>query len=241
MNSGPIAACAHIKSLLLPGLLTLGSIAAALSISLAPPASGPVAAVFPPWWAAARSMLAAANAGSVVRFGTNFVVIVVPDVRHPAAALRGRRRLVRRQPATAGRLRRRETARKSFMKNDLSALRDTVSRVMVPVLWCHVPLAAGIAWLAGNGWLWPGAMAAVIAAVATAAWLRDQAGLATRLTIGVALMGMVSIMVAACAGHPSADRPSHVLFRRIGGAGGLLRPLTSFWPPPRWRPWIISP
>jgi hypothetical protein len=88
MNSGPIAACAHIKSWLLPGLLTLGSIAAALSISLAPPASGPVAAVFPPWWAAARSMLAAANAGSVVRFGASFVVIVVPDVRHPVAALR---------------------------------------------------------------------------------------------------------------------------------------------------------
>jgi methyl-accepting chemotaxis protein len=86
------------------------------------------------------------------------------------------------------------------MKNDLTTLRDTVSRVMVPVLWCHVPLAAGIAWLAGNGWLWPGAMAAAIAAVATAAWLQDQAGLATRLTIGVALMGMVAIMVAASAG-----------------------------------------
>jgi methyl-accepting chemotaxis protein len=86
------------------------------------------------------------------------------------------------------------------MKNDLTSLRDTVSRVMVPVLWCHVPLAAGIAWLAGNGWLWPGAMVAAVAAIATAAWLRDPSGSATRLTIGVALMGIVSIMVAACAG-----------------------------------------
>jgi methyl-accepting chemotaxis protein len=86
------------------------------------------------------------------------------------------------------------------MKNDLTALRDTVSRVMVPVLWVHVPLAAGIGWWAGNSGLWPGAMAAAIAAVATAAWLRDPTGSATRLTIAVALMGMVSIMVAACAG-----------------------------------------
>jgi cytochrome oxidase Cu insertion factor (SCO1/SenC/PrrC family) len=86
------------------------------------------------------------------------------------------------------------------MNNDLAALRDTVSRMMVPLLWCHVPLAAGIGGCAGNGWLWPGAMAAAIAAVATAAWLRDPAGPATRLTIGVALMGMVSILVAACAG-----------------------------------------
>ena len=88
MSSWPAAASVHVKTWLVPVLLTVGSIAAALSISLTPPASGPVAAVFPPWWAAARSMLAAANAGSVVRFGANFVVIVVPDVRHPVIALR---------------------------------------------------------------------------------------------------------------------------------------------------------
>jgi hypothetical protein len=69
-------------------MLTAGSMLAALSISMTPPSSGPVAAIFPPWWATARAMLAAANAGSVVRFGAPFVVIVVPDVPHPAAALR---------------------------------------------------------------------------------------------------------------------------------------------------------
>ncbi len=88
MSSRPEAASVHIRNWLLPGLLALGSIAAALSISLTPPASGPVAAIFPPWWAAARAMLAAANAGSVVRFGAPFVVIVVPDVQHPVTALR---------------------------------------------------------------------------------------------------------------------------------------------------------
>jgi hypothetical protein len=29
------------------------------------------------------------------------------------------------------------------MKNDLSDLRDAVSRALVPALWCHVPIAAG--------------------------------------------------------------------------------------------------
>jgi hypothetical protein len=63
-------------------------VVAAFSISLTPPTSGPVAAVFPPWWTAGRALLAAAKAGPVVRFGASFVVIVVPDVRHPVSALR---------------------------------------------------------------------------------------------------------------------------------------------------------
>jgi len=65
------------------------------------------------------------------------------------------------------------------MNNNLAHLRDSVSRAMVPALWCHVALAAGIA------------------AVATAAWLVAPSSAATRLTIAVALIGMVSIILAA--------------------------------------------
>ncbi len=88
------------------------------------------------------------------------------------------------------------------MKDQLSTLRDTVSRVMVPVLWCHIPLAAGIGWLSGNNWLLLGAIAAAIAGVATVAWMRAPSNLSTRLTIAVALIGMVSIILAACRGSP---------------------------------------
>jgi hypothetical protein len=44
------------------------------------PASGPVAAVFPPWWDGMRSVNAAAEAGSVLRLGPlSFVVLMVPE------------------------------------------------------------------------------------------------------------------------------------------------------------------
>jgi hypothetical protein len=58
-----------------------------------PPASGLVALIFPPWWDATKSMLAATADGSVVRFGAlPFIVVVAPDVsagqiRHSGAWL----------------------------------------------------------------------------------------------------------------------------------------------------------
>jgi hypothetical protein len=72
----------------LPALFGAVSLAGALAINLLPPASGPVAALFPPWWSGARSLTGASAAGAVVRFGWPFVVIVVPQVSHPFAVLR---------------------------------------------------------------------------------------------------------------------------------------------------------
>jgi len=60
--------------LVLVVLLPLG---VALAAQCAPPAKGPVAAVFPPWWDAGSSFAAAAAAGPVIRFGAApFIVIV---------------------------------------------------------------------------------------------------------------------------------------------------------------------
>ena len=43
-------------------------------------ASGPVTAVFPPWWDARRAVEAAASGGAVLRLGgTAFAVLVLPD------------------------------------------------------------------------------------------------------------------------------------------------------------------
>jgi hypothetical protein len=72
----------------LPLLLCVGSLIGALAINLLPPASGPVAVLFPPWWTGAQSLIGASEAGPVVRFGLPFVVVVVPRVRHPFAVLR---------------------------------------------------------------------------------------------------------------------------------------------------------
>jgi hypothetical protein len=74
---------------LLPVVLGLGSLIGALGLSMQPPASGLVALFFPPWWGAAKSMLAAAADGSVVRFGAlPFIVIIAPDSDAPAGQIR---------------------------------------------------------------------------------------------------------------------------------------------------------
>jgi hypothetical protein len=64
------------------------SLAAALSLALAPPAQGPVAALFPPWWNATQSLSAAAGAGAIIRFGAlPSIIIVQPAGQGGAAAL----------------------------------------------------------------------------------------------------------------------------------------------------------
>lgn len=63
-----------------PALLCFASLLVALVLGAMPARSGPVAAVFPPWWGAARSLARAAEAGPVVRFGAaGFVVVVAAD------------------------------------------------------------------------------------------------------------------------------------------------------------------
>ncbi|MDE2197388.1 MAG: hypothetical protein KGJ41_00085 [Rhodospirillales bacterium] len=60
-------------------LLPLG---VALGAQYAPAATGPVAALFPPWWTARHAFAAAGAAGPVLRLGgLPFIVIVAPDDR----------------------------------------------------------------------------------------------------------------------------------------------------------------
>ena len=68
----------------LPVALGALSLMAALVLSLQPRPSGPVALLFPPWWNAMRSVVAAASVGSVIRLGAvPFIVVVQPDRRRP--------------------------------------------------------------------------------------------------------------------------------------------------------------
>jgi hypothetical protein len=65
---------------LLPILLGLGSLAGSIALTAQPPAAGPVALIFPPWWNAARSALAASSAGAIIRFGAvPFIVVIMPN------------------------------------------------------------------------------------------------------------------------------------------------------------------
>ncbi|WP_297488308.1 hypothetical protein [Acidocella sp.] len=64
---------------LLPVALALGGLFAAAWLQLRPPAQGPLALVFPPWWSGTRAMLAAAPAGAILRFGAwPSIVIIAP-------------------------------------------------------------------------------------------------------------------------------------------------------------------
>lgn len=69
--------------------VAVGSLLAAGAVSLGPPPNGPIAAIYPPWWSATRSLLAAAAGGMPVRFGaTGFVVVVVPGAPDATRLLR---------------------------------------------------------------------------------------------------------------------------------------------------------
>jgi hypothetical protein len=63
------------------GLMAVLPLGVALGAQAVPPAGGPVAAVFPPWWQATRVFAAAGTAGPVARFGALPVIVVVatPD------------------------------------------------------------------------------------------------------------------------------------------------------------------
>lgn len=84
--------CKALERLLtwVPGVtLAVITMLAAGTVSHGPRPGGPIAALYPPWWSASQSLLAAAAGGLPVRFGaTGFVVIVVPETQDAARLLR---------------------------------------------------------------------------------------------------------------------------------------------------------
>ncbi|SIR58397.1 MULTISPECIES: methyl-accepting chemotaxis protein [Acidiphilium] len=81
------------------------------------------------------------------------------------------------------------------MTDDLIRIRQMASRLMLPLLWLHVPVIGLVAWLAGNDWTGAGALAFLIDAVMTGAWMLYPTAKSTRLTIAVAYIAMVSLIV----------------------------------------------
>jgi methyl-accepting chemotaxis protein len=84
---------------------------------------------------------------------------------------------------------------------DLAMLRDTTSKVLLAVLWLHVPIAVSIGLMRGTGWLMPAAVLTLMALAATLSWRSAGNALSTRLIVAVALMGGVSMLVYQLTGH----------------------------------------
>jgi methyl-accepting chemotaxis protein len=86
--------------------------------------------------------------------------------------------------------------------DDLENLRETTSKMLLAVLWVHVPLAMLIGLLRGNDWMMPVALMAAMALAATLSWRAANNALSTRLVFAVALMGDVSLLVYLLSGNP---------------------------------------
>src|SRR5215475_15703716 len=86
--------------------------------------------------------------------------------------------------------------------DDLANLRDTTSKLLIAVLWIHVPIAMAVGMMRGMDWLMPALLMTAMAIAATASWRFAGNGLSTRLIFGVAVMGDVSVLVFQFQGHP---------------------------------------
>lgn len=93
-----------------------------------------------------------------------------------------------------------DTTTGSLKSKNLDGLRAAASRGLLALLWLHVPLNLGVALLLGNPWQAPGCMAIGFAGMATLCWWQTGSSLTTRLTVAVAVIGMVSLLVYQLSG-----------------------------------------
>ena len=86
-------------------------------------------------------------------------------------------------------------------RDDLAVLRETASKILLAVLWLHVPIALLIGLARGADWLLPAAFVTAMALAATMSWRMSGNGPSTRLIVAVALMSDVSMFVFQLEGH----------------------------------------
>nr|WP_294503779.1 methyl-accepting chemotaxis protein [uncultured Rhodopila sp.] len=84
--------------------------------------------------------------------------------------------------------------------DDLEHLRAKVDTALAAALWLHVPLIAGVTWFCGNGALLLGGAAAANGAAITLIRMTWPPETARRIAMGVAMVVMVSLLLAATAG-----------------------------------------
>jgi methyl-accepting chemotaxis protein len=95
--------------------------------------------------------------------------------------------------------------------NNLDALRETASKVLLALIWLHLPLLAVIGLIIGSPWVTTILLASALAGAATLAWRLWGSSQETRLTVAVAYVGMASLVVNQLSGH-AWQIDSHMYF-----------------------------
>jgi methyl-accepting chemotaxis protein len=88
------------------------------------------------------------------------------------------------------------------MFEDLETQRRIGSRLLMALIWAHVPINLAVLLLIGAPWGGLTLASLLAAAAATVMWRIESAPQAGRLTIAVALVAQVSLLVAGMKGHP---------------------------------------
>ena len=86
------------------------------------------------------------------------------------------------------------------MTHDMEPTRRILDRVLVAALWLQLPIVGFVAWQMLTSMASLAGAAAIIAAVATALWASSINRRVVRLAIGLSVVGMVSLLLAASRG-----------------------------------------
>ncbi|WGD53612.1 methyl-accepting chemotaxis protein [Bradyrhizobium sp. CB1650] len=89
----------------------------------------------------------------------------------------------------------------TFEGDELERLRQSTSKMLLAVLWLHVPVAVIIALTLGADWRVPASFMVAMALAATWSWRMSGNGPSTRLVVAVALMAGVSMFVFQLTRH----------------------------------------
>ncbi|MHC2338326.1 methyl-accepting chemotaxis protein [Bradyrhizobium sp. USDA 4454] len=89
----------------------------------------------------------------------------------------------------------------TFEGDEMATLRETASKILLVVLWLHVPIAVVVGLSLHTDWLIPAGFMVAMALAATVSWRISGNGVSTQLIVAVALMAGVSMLVYQFAGH----------------------------------------
>ncbi len=87
------------------------------------------------------------------------------------------------------------------MQNDLDLQRQQATRILLGMLWLHVPINALVAMLVKADWIEFGGATLAVAAIATATARFSPSQAAVRITIAASYMVMISVLLASMKGH----------------------------------------
>lgn len=84
----------------------------------------------------------------------------------------------------------------------LVAMRSQIGKVLVAVLWLHVPVVAVLGVVLSQDWLAPSIATAIFAGIATALWRADPQSPGFRYATAIAFVVQIAIMLYQLRGNP---------------------------------------